>query len=211
MNQLTTVVVDFILPALVGVSTAMCLTLKRLILNPDCMRRVQRDLDETVGRGRLPTLDDRQRLPYVEAMLRESLRLDTLVPSNIAHCALEETTVGEYVIPKGALVVTVLESVHRDDSEFADALSFRPQRFLDAETGALNVALDRSLPFGLGKRLCAGETFARNAMFLFVTAIVQNFDVSVPQGERIDHPDQDRLASGFSRTVPDFRLKFSAR
>lgn len=199
------------LPSLIAISTAMCLTLKRFILHPEVMRRARSELDTIVGSGRLPTLDDRQRMPYFEACIRESLRLDTLVPSNLAHRALVDTKLGEYTVPKDGIVITVFHSAHLDESEFADARTFRPERFLHANTGDLDVALDKSLPFGLGKRLCAGETFSRNMMFLFLAAILQSFDLSTVPGERFAHPAHDEQATGFTKTVPDFRLKFTSR
>lgn len=210
VSELTGVVVDLFLPSMVAISTGLSLTFKRLLLQPEHLHRMQCDIDALCGR-RPPTLDDRQHLPYVEAVLRESLRLDTLVPSNLSHQAIETTTIGGYVVPKGALVVTILEDAHREESEFADALSFRPERLLDSQSGQLKVALDQSLPFGAGKRLCAGETFARNTMFLVLATLVQNFDIRLPVGDSFVHPDQDAVASGFTKTVPDFRLEFTPR
>lgn len=210
VNQLTHTVVDFIFPALSAISSTMSFVLLRLIQNPDCMRRVQRELDDIVGRGRLPTLDDRQHLPCMEATLRECMRLDTLVANNVPHVALADTKVGGFDLPKGGFVITVLQSAHTDAQAFADPLAFRPARFLDAD-GRLNLRADLSLPFGAGKRLCAGETFARNMLFLFVAAILQNFDLSAPAGETLPDPALEPQTTGTIKTPPDFRLKFTSR
>lgn len=211
VHQLTHVLADFMLPSLIGISTSAALVLKRFILHPAVLKRARNELETIVGAGRLPSLDDRQRTPYFEACIRESLRLDTLVPSNLAHRALCDTKIGDYTVPKDGIVITIFHSAHRDADEFADALAFRPERYLDAHSGRLDVGLDKSLPFGLGKRLCAGETFARNMLYLFLAAIVQNFEFSTVPGERMAHPERDRVATGFTKTVPDFRLKFTSR
>lgn len=188
----------------------MSFALLRLIMNPECMRRVQHELDTVVGRGRLATLDDRVHLPYLEAALRESMRLDTLVANNVPHQALRDTKVGGYDLPKGGLVLVVLQSAHTDGRVFRDALTYRPERFL-SPNGDFTVRLDRSLPFGAGKRLCAGETFARNMLFLYTAALLQNFDVSAPVGEVLPDPGMETQTTGTIKTPPDFRLKFTSR
>lgn len=208
--QITHIVVDFVFPALSAIGTSISFMLLRLLMNPACMERIQHDLDNICGRGRLPTLDDRVHLPYVEAALRESLRLDTLVANNVPHKALRDTKVGGFDLPQGGLVITVLQSAHTEEKVFRDALAYRPERFLSVN-GQLNLKLDKSLPFGAGKRLCAGETFARNVLFLFVTALLQNFTLSVPEGERLPDPRFEEQTTGVVKTPPDFQLKFTSR
>lgn len=208
--QLTHIVVDFIFPALTAIGTTMSFVLLRLIENPKYMERVQHELDTVVGSGRLATLDDRVHLPLLESTLRESMRLDTLVPNNVPHVALRDTKVGGYDVPQGCLVVVVLQSAHTDQRAFRDAFTFRPERFLNPN-GSFNMRLDKSLPFGAGKRLCAGETFARNMLFLYTAAVLQNFDVSAPAGEVLPVPAAEPIPTGIIKTMPDFRLKFTSR
>lgn len=69
--------------------------------------------------------------------------------------------------------------------------------------------LDKSLPFGAGKRLCAGETFARNTLFLVLSALVQNFNIELPDNGYMPHPSE--TLSGFVRYAPDFRLRLVSR
>lgn len=59
--------------------------------------------------------------------------------------------------------------------------------------------------------MCAGETFARNILFLFLTAILQNFNISVPEGHTLPHPALELQTSGLIKTQPDFWLKFDSR
>lgn len=69
--------------------------------------------------------------------------------------------------------------------------------------------LDQSLPFGAGKRLCAGETFARNVIFLAATALIQNFNFKLPENERM--PDVSETHTGILRVPPPFWLRFESR
>lgn len=65
------------------------------------------------------------------------------------------------------------------------------------------------MAFGVGKRVCAGETFAKNTLFLVLAGILQNFDIAVPENSKIPSPDETR--TGFIRVAPEFRLKFLPR
>lgn len=106
-------------------------------------------------------------------------------------------------------MIASLYSMHTDEKLWGDPFSFRPERFLDMR-GRLSLKKDISLPFGAGKRLCAGETFARNTLFLFTAALFQHFDFKLENGTSID----DLIAhndTGLIRTTPDFWMEFKAR
>lgn len=106
-------------------------------------------------------------------------------------------------------MIASLYSLHFDEKKWNDPHTFRPERFLDMK-GELSLKKDISLPFGGGKRLCAGETFARNTMFLFLTAIFQNFDFELKEGTCVDKLIKTSTA-GFISSTPDFWLKFKTR
>lgn len=124
-------------------------------------------------------------MPFTEACIRESMRIDTLLPSGVPHRLLQETTLDGYTLPADTIVVTGLHAMHMDKQLWGDPEIFRPERFLTAE-GKLNLRSDISLPFAAGKRLCAGETFSRNLIFLYLTAIFQNFKLSLVKNETIE-------------------------
>lgn len=199
---------DFLVPPFSAIPAKICLILERLILHPEVQTKMYRELNEVVGMNRLPTLDDRADLPYCEAVIREGLRIDTLVPSGIPHVAVNDTELNGYQIPKGTVIVNSLNFIHHQPELFRDPNLFMPERFLNQD-GKLALDQDRSMPFGAGKRVCAGEQFARNALFLAVTALVQNFTFHLPNGSTT--PDLKARITGVIRTTPDFRLKFASR
>lgn len=106
-------------------------------------------------------------------------------------------------------MVPSLYAMHFDEKKWTDPHVFRPERFLDMK-GQLSLKKDISLPFGAGKRLCAGETFARNTLFLFVAAIFQNFDFELEDGVKVDDLIA-KNATGLITSTPDFWIKFKAR
>ncbi|XP_054747740.1 probable cytochrome P450 304a1 [Anastrepha obliqua] len=199
---------DFSFPAFTAAGAQMGFLIQYFLWYPEVVKRVQAEIDAVVGRGRLPTLEDRKNLHYTEATLREGLRIETLVPSDLPHKALVDTELMGFKIPKDTIVIPSLYAFHSDPRVWGDPERFRPERFLD-DNGKLCLKKDISLPFGAGKRLCAGETFARNIMFLMTTALCQNFNFVLAPGDEL--PDLSKNYSGLSITPLDFWVQLEER
>lgn len=136
------------------------------------------------------------------------MRFETLVPSGTPHKALVDTVFQGYSIPKGTLIVTALNAAMHDPKAFDNPQEFRPERFLNS-SGKLCLSKDISLPFGAGKRLCAGETFARNMLFLCTTAVLQAFSIRMADGIK---PFQfSENLTGTIRTPKNHWIELTAR
>lgn len=147
-------------------------------------------------------------MPYTEACLREIMRFETPLPSGVPHKALVDTEFSGFTIPKGTIVMPALGAAMHDASVWENANEFHPERFLD-ETGKLCLSKDISMPFGNGKRLCAGETFARNMLFLFIASFLQVFNVQMLDGKNpIEFSDN---LTGLVRTTPDHWISVTPR
>ncbi|XP_017464536.1 PREDICTED: probable cytochrome P450 304a1 [Rhagoletis zephyria] len=200
--------VDFSFPTFSATGAQMGFLIQYFLHYPEVLKRVQAEIDSVVGRGRLPTLEDRQYLHYTEATLREGMRIETLVPSDFPHRALEETELMGFKIPKDTVVIPGLYAFHSDPRVWGDPENFRPERFLD-DNGKLCLIKDITMPFGAGKRLCAGETFARNIMFLIVTALCQNFNFILAPSDKL--PDLSKNLNGLSTSPLDFWVQVEER
>lgn len=83
-----------------------------LLLNPAAQTRAQVELDKVIGRDRLPDFSDRPHLPFVNAICREVLRLNPVLPLALAHAALRDDVYGGWFIPKGSFSqVSVWETI----------------------------------------------------------------------------------------------------
>ncbi|GLV45150.1 Cytochrome P450 304a1 [Carabus blaptoides fortunei] len=198
-DQLLMLTIDYMFPAVTAISSVVIQMIYLMFYHPHVLERMQKEIDDVVGHGRLPTLDDRQHLPYTEAVIKETLRKETFVPMGIPHRVLTDTTLRGYTIPKNTLLYTALIGAHMDTKVWGDPENFRPERFI-TPAGTLTKK-DLSLPFGAGKRLCAGETFARNALFLTAAGLFQNFTFQLPAGARLPRM-QDKIA-GVTNTQKD--------
>ncbi|XP_055852081.1 probable cytochrome P450 304a1 [Episyrphus balteatus] len=207
-DQLVVSLIDFSIPAFTGMSSQISLIFQWMLLRPDVLKKVQIEIDEYVGSGRLPCLDDRKNLHYTEATIREGLRMETLVPSDVPHQATQDTEFLGYQIKKGTIMVPSLYAYHYDKRVWNDPENFMPERFLD-KNGKLSLKSDVSLPFSAGKRVCPGETFARNLLFLLFASLCQNFNIILSPGEQ--PPDMSKNNSGFIITPPDFWVTMEPR
>ncbi|XP_063706238.1 probable cytochrome P450 304a1 [Culicoides brevitarsis] len=208
-KQLILACIDFFFPALTAIGAQTSFLFEFCLKNPKIKQNIQQEIDDVVGQGRLPNLDDRVHMHYTEACIRELLRFQTLVPSSIPHKAMFDVVYQGFFVPKGCFMVPSLYAMHFDEKKWIEPHTFMPERFLDSR-GQLSLKKDISLPFGAGKRLCAGETFARNILFLFITALFQNFDFELEEG--LDVEDIMRKnETGLITTTPDFWLKFIGR
>ncbi|XP_062032649.1 cytochrome P450 2F5 [Lepus europaeus] len=174
---------------------------------PKVQARVQEEIDRVVGRARLPSLEDRAAMPYTDAVIHEVQRFADIIPMNLPHRVTRDTDFHGFLIPKGTDVITLLNTVHHDPSQFPAPQEFNPGHFLDDKE-----AFKKSpafMPFSAGRRLCLGESLARMELFLFLTAILQNFSLQpLVAPEDIDLTP---LSSGLGHVPRPFQLCMRAR
>ncbi|XP_060222441.1 cytochrome P450 2B1 isoform X1 [Meriones unguiculatus] len=174
---------------------------------PHVAEKVQKEIDQVIGSHRLPTLDDRIKMPYTEAVIHEIQRLADLIPIGVPHRVIKDTRFRGYLLPKNTEVYPILSSALHDPRFFEQPDTFNPDHFLDAN-GALKKN-EAFMPFSTGKRICLGEGIARNELFLFFTTILQNFSVSSTMAPKdIDLTPKE---CGIGRIPPTYQISFLAR
>ena len=122
-----------------------------LLRHPQVMRKVRNEIDEVVGRDRLPTMDDQTDMPFTQAVINECMRLCAPVPMGVMHAASDDTTLMGYTIPKGTLFMANLWGIHNDPDTWKEPHKFNPARFLD-ENGHL-IENEALMPFSTGENL----------------------------------------------------------
>ena len=126
-----------------------------MALHPEIQKKAQIIVDAALC-GRMPTFADYARIPYVEALIEETLRWKPPVLLALPHSALQDDHYEGYAIPKGAIVITNLVAVFSDETVYGAATDeFRPERFLHPD-GSLNTAINSAAVFGYGRRQCTG-------------------------------------------------------
>ncbi|XP_060890874.1 cytochrome P450 2J2-like [Labrus mixtus] len=153
-----------------------------MIYYPKIQERVQAEIDAVIDSSRVPSLNDKEDMPYTNAVVHEIQRMGNILPLNVARMATKDTTLDKYTIPKGTIVMATLNSVLHDETMWETPHSFNPQHFLDQD-GQFRKR-EAFLPFSAGKRVCPGEQLARTEVFLFFTSLLQRFSLSAPDGEQ---------------------------
>ena len=154
-------------------STAMKWVLAFLVNYPKYQEDVQRQLDEVFG-DQTPSLENRSRLPLIQATIIEALRVGNVGPLAVPHVTLTDTTLCGYRVPKDTIVFVDTESVHLNPKCWEDPTAFDPYRHID-EDGQLITNQGNFFPFGAGRRVCAGESLAKVELFLFLSWMLQKF------------------------------------
>ncbi|XP_020018132.2 cytochrome P450 2S1 isoform X1 [Castor canadensis] len=186
----------------VTISATIRYALLLLLKYPQVQKRVQEELTRELA-GRSPSLGDRARLPYTDAVLHETQRLLALVPMGMPRVLTRTTCFRGYTLPQGTEIFPLLGSVLHDPEVFKQPEEFDPDRFLDADERLRKH--EAFLPFSLGKRVCLGEGLVRAELFLFFTAILQAFSLESPCP-----PDALSLhpaVSGLFNIPPAFQLQ----
>ncbi|XP_068106856.1 cytochrome P450 2F3-like [Hyperolius riggenbachi] len=189
------------------VSTNLRFGLLVLMKHPDVAEKMQKEIDQVIGRDRLPSIADRSKLPYTEAAIYEIMRFCDVLPVSLPRCTAKDTTFRGYFIPKGTYVTPLLASVHADPDFYAEIGKFDPGKFL-TEKGTFKKN-DAHLPFGAGKRICLGESLGRMELFLYFTVLLQNFTFKplVPIGEI----DISPRGSGLGNVPPTYKCRIIPR
>lgn len=91
--------IDFLFPPLTAIGAQAAYLFEICLKNPEIKNKIQQEIDDVVGQGRLPTLDDRMYMSYTEASVRELMRYETLVPSSIPHLAIRDAMFQGYYVP----------------------------------------------------------------------------------------------------------------
>ncbi|KAK2012892.1 cytochrome P450 [Colletotrichum eremochloae] len=178
-----------------------------LLRSPAAYRKAQQEVDEVVGQGPI-TIDHLSRLPYLNAILRETLRLSSTIPA-FALEAIEETLVGgKYRVKKGEPLGVVLGKLHVDPVVYGDdAKEFKPERMLDENFERIQKEFPNSWkPFGNGLRGCIGRPFAWQESLLAVAMLLQNFNFTM------DDPSyQLKVSESLTIKPKDFYMRATLR
>ncbi len=115
---------------------------------PEIQYRIHQELDSVTGRNHLPRLTDKAELPFTCATLLEIQRIATIGPLGVPHMSAEDSTIGPYTIPKGAIIMPNIWAIHHDPDLWPNPDEFNPERFLDTDGNVKD--REELIPFGTG-------------------------------------------------------------
>ncbi|VAI78552.1 unnamed protein product [Triticum turgidum subsp. durum] len=174
--------------------------LAEVVNHPDVQRKVRGEIRDVLGDDEPITESNISKLPYLQAVIKETLRLHSPIPLLVPHMNLEEASLGGYTIPKGSKVVVNAWWLANNPELWEKPEEFKPERFLGEESNVdatVGGKVDfRFLPFGVGRRSCPGIILALPILALIVGKLVRSFEMVPPPG--VDKLDVSEKGGQFS-------------
>ncbi len=184
-------------------ATAMTWWSGLIARHPEVADRIHAEID-AVLQGATPTPATLQQLPWLQASLKEAMRLYPPAAVLMTRRTTQEVTVGPWTVPQGHLIAFTPYVIQRDARWFESPDEFKPERFLP---GAPDIPRGAWMPFGTGPRVCIGQHFAMLEMALIGAMLMQRFRLEWPEGE--PWPEGDLAVT--LRPAQAIRLKLHQR
>ncbi|XP_038685664.1 iridoid oxidase-like [Tripterygium wilfordii] len=146
-----------------------------LLCKPESMKRVKTEVLQVVGPNRKVEEKDMDELPYLQAVIKETLRLHPAIPLLIPRSCREDTSYMGYQIPKDTAVFVNAWAIGRDPDCWEDPLCFKPERFLGSKIDYKGQNFEL-IPFGSGRRICVGMSLAQQEIQLALASLLHCFD-----------------------------------
>ncbi|KAK0585270.1 hypothetical protein LWI29_025954 [Acer saccharum] len=176
-----------------------------LLHNPEKLRKVQDELRSTIG-GPNKKLEEKdfENLPYLKAVIKETLRLHPPLPFLVPHMAMDSCKMLGYYIPKETQVLVNVWAIGRDPDTWKEPLVFKPERFLmDPNTTDYKGQHFEFIPFGSGRRMCPALPLASRVLPLALGSLLYSFDWVLADGVKAEDMDMsERMGITLRKSVP---------
>ncbi|XP_058107401.1 geraniol 8-hydroxylase-like [Magnolia sinica] len=177
-------------------STTVEWAMAELLRNPDCMEKARLELMKTIGSGKQVEESDTAHLPYLQAIVKETLRLHPPVPL-IFRETTTDVEISGFAIPKNTTVIVNVWAIGRDPDIWKDPSSFLPERFLGSDIDFKGQDFE-FIPFGSGRRICPGLPLAFRTVHLMLASLLHSFNWKLPNGMM---PSDMDMSSKFGITM----------
>ncbi|KAJ7971481.1 Cytochrome P450 family protein [Quillaja saponaria] len=174
-NDLNIFVLELFIAASETSSSTIEWALTELLCNPEVMVKVKDEVGRVIGPNRKLEESDIDNLPYLQAVIKETFRLHPPIPFLVPRKAMQETIFMGYNIPKDTQVFVNAWAIGRDPDVWEEPLSFKPERFIGSEIDYKGQHYEL-IPFGAGRRMCAGVPLAHRALHLILGSLLHHFD-----------------------------------
>jgi len=147
---------------------------------PEVQKKAQAYIDGVVGNERLPTLSDREAIPYIEAIAKEISRWRPVVPMSFPHTNMRDDVYNGMFIPKGSTIIPNTWLCLHDENDFPEPNEFRPERFTDGYKLFKDIPDPRNFAFGYGRRICPGRHFAESNLWMNIATLLSVYNIRYP-------------------------------
>ncbi|KAJ4977856.1 hypothetical protein NE237_008636 [Protea cynaroides] len=170
--------------------------LAEMVKNPTIFRKAHAEMDEVIGRNRRLQESDIPKLPYLQAICKETYRKHPSTPLNLPRVSSEACEVNGYYIPKNTRLSVNIWGIGRDPNVWENPLDFTPERFLSGRNAKIDPRGNdfELIPFGAGRRICAGTRMGIVLVEFILGTLVHSFDWKIPTGTELNMDEAFGLA-----------------
>jgi len=147
-----------------------------MLLYPEVQQKAQKLMDEVIEPGRLPTFADRPKLPYIDHIVQETLRILPVSPVGVPHRNIQDDFYNGYFIPAGSFVYANARAMTYDERVYSAPDVFNPDRYLPRSEGGLGEPLPKG-QFGFGRRICVGQHLAEASVWIVVASLLSTMTI----------------------------------
>lgn len=172
--------------------------MSELMKKPELITKATEELDRVIGKERWVEEKDIPQLPYIDAIIKETMRKHPVAVLLAPHLAMEDCKVAGYDIPKGARVFVNVWSIGRQQDVWDAPEEFRPERFLGQAIDVKGQNFEL-LPFGSGRRMCPGMNLGLKMISSMIANLLHGFNWRLPENV---HKDELNMEEIFGLTTP---------
>ncbi|TXG47364.1 hypothetical protein EZV62_026658 [Acer yangbiense] len=180
-DTIKAIILDLIVAAIDPTATTIEWALSELIKRPRIMKKLQKELESVVGLDRMVEESDLGNLEYLEMVIKENFRFRPVSPLLVPHESVQDCTVNGFHIPNKSRIMINVWAIGRDASIWNDPDEFLPERFVGSNIEPHGRDFEL-LPFGSGRRACAGMQLGVTVVRLVLAQLVHCFDWELPDG-----------------------------
>ncbi|XP_074264866.1 geraniol 8-hydroxylase-like [Silene latifolia] len=189
-SQVPNLLVDLFAAGTDTTTTSLEWAMAELLRHPEKLKKAQAELHEVIGKGNSLEEQDITRLPYLQAIVKESFRLHPPVPLLLPRKMDSDVKLFNYTVPKNAQVLVNAWAIGRDPNTWKNAESFEPERFLGSKIDVKGRDFDL-IPFGAGRRICPGLPLAIRMLHLMLGSLIHGFDWKLEDGLTPENMDME--------------------
>ncbi|WJZ82340.1 hypothetical protein VitviT2T_002107 [Vitis vinifera] len=201
-NHMEHLLLDLFVAGTDTTSSTLEWAMAELLHNPEKLLKARVELLQTIGKDKQVKESDITRLPFLQAVVKETFRLHPVVPFLIPHRVEEDTDIDGLTVPKNAQVLVNAWAIGRDPNIWENPNSFVPERFLelDMDVKGQNFEL---IPFGAGRRICPGLPLATRMVHLMLASLIHSCDWKLEDGMTPENMNmEDRFGITLQKAQP---------
>nr|QUN00511.1 cytochrome P450 92A172 [Tripterygium wilfordii] len=166
--------------------------ISELLKKPEIFDKATEELDRVIGRERWVEEKDIVKLPFIDAIVKETMRLHPVAPLLVPRLAREDIKVGGYDIPKNTRVLVSVWTIGRDPALWENPNEFNPERFIGKAIDVKGTDFEL-LPFGAGRRMCPGYSLGLKVIQSSLANLLHGFNWGLPKNMKKEELEMEEI------------------